>query len=117
MKSLFSRRHIAALCAVAALILLCLPALAGAGAPKAGASATCGVVTTLNGGKAEFVSTTKAKCRTGRRVAKRATGKRYSFLGFDCKLMKKGDFPGKLYGCGRVRNGQGQGIGFIYTGP
>lgn len=113
------RRHVAALCAFAAASALCLPALAGAGpsagpSPETRASAKCGTVTTLNGGKAEFVNTVKAKCRTGRRVAKRANGKRYSFLGFVCKPEKKDDLPGKLYGCGRYKDGRGQGIGFIY---
>ena len=114
--------HVAALCTVTALLLVCLPALAGAGSsaaagPEARASTKCGTVTTRNGGKAEFLNTVKARCRTGRCVARRANGKRYSFLRFDCKPEKKRNLPGKLYGCGRVRNGQGQGIGFIYTAP
>ena len=122
MRPLFLCPRIAALCALAAACALCLPALAGAGSGKrpaaeTRASAKCGTVTTRNGGKAEFVNTVKAKCRIGRRVAKRANGKRYTFLGFDCKPKKKRNLPGKLYGCGRFKNGEGQGIGFIYTAP
>ena len=120
MRPLFLRRHVAALCALAAACALSAPALAGAGqrpSAETRASAKCGTVTTRNGGKAEFVNTVKAKCRTGRRVAKRANGKRYTFLGFECKPKKKRNLPGKLYGCGRFKYGKGQGIGFIYTAP
>ncbi len=120
MRSLFHRRRVVTLCALAAGCWLCIPTLAGAGpgaSSEARASAKCGTVKTRNGGKAEFVNTVKAKCRTGRRVAKRADGKRYRFLGFDCKPKKKRNLPGKLYGCGRFKYGKGQGIGFIYTRP
>jgi hypothetical protein len=122
MKRPGSRRHVAALCGLAALFLFCLPALAGAGpsagsSPEARASAKCGTVKTRNGGRAQFVNTVKAICRTGRRVARRANGKRYRFLGFDCKPQKKRNLPGKLYGCGRFKDGRGQGIGFIYRAP
>ncbi len=123
MKRPFSRHHIAAaLCSVTALFMLSLPALAGAGSgasssPEARTSAKCGTVETRNGGRAEFVNTVKANCRLGRRVARRANGGRYRFLDFDCKATKKRNVPGKLYGCGRFKNGRGQGIGFIYRAP
>jgi hypothetical protein len=117
-----SRRHVTALCVAAAVFGLCLPGLAGAepgasSSPDARASLKCGTVKTRNGGRAEFVNTVKATCRIGRRVARRANGRRYRFLGFDCKPTKKRGVPGKLYGCGRFKNGQGQGIGFIYRAP
>lgn len=117
-KSRLSRHCLASLCVLAALTGFSLPAAAGTGsaAPEARASAKCRSVTTLNGGKAKYVNTVNARCKTGRRVAKRANGKRYTFLGFECK-PKKSQVPGKLYGCGRVKNGEGQGIGFIYTAP
>jgi hypothetical protein len=111
----FSRRHVAVLGALAVLLGLCLPAFAGAGpSPEARSSAKCGTAKTRNGGRAEFVNTVKANCRTARRVARRANGKRYRFLGFDCKPQRKRNLPGELYGCGRFKNGRGQGIGFIY---
>jgi hypothetical protein len=50
-------------------------------------------------------------------VARKANGKRYSALGFDCRPQKKRNLRGKLYGCGRYKDGRGQGIGFIYTRP
>jgi len=118
---LVSCRGLAAFCAVAVLSSLSLPSLAGAGSaeasPEARTSAKCDKVTTRNGGIAEFINTVKARCRVGRRVARRANGTRYQFLGFDCKLQKNDGLPGKLYGCGRAKNGQGQGVGFIYRAP
>ncbi len=122
MKPRLSRRHVAAVCSVTALFVLCLPALAGAGSgtgssPEAHAGAKCSSVTTRNGGKVKFLNTVKASCRTGRRVARRANGRSYRFLGFACRPEKKRNLVGKLYGCGRLKDGQGQGIGFIYMAP
>lgn len=109
-------RTVTLLCAAAAL-LLCVPMLAGAQSPGARASAKCGNVTTKNGGKAKFVQTVKARCVVGRRVARRANGRRYRVDGFNCKPRRQKGLGGKLYGCGRLKNGTGQGIGFIYTAP
>jgi len=116
-----------ALCAVAALLVFSVPALAsaagqgpassGAGDLEARAAGKCGTVKTRNGGKAQSVNTVRARCRVGRRVARRANGKRYRAFGFKCKLRPSEGLSGKLYGCGRFKNGRGQGIGFVYTGP
>ena len=113
--------------AAVAVALLCLPATSGAGAsnPSAGAAGparaavkNCGSVETRNGGRAAYIATVRAKCRTGRRVARRATGRRYRALGFSCKLSRRRPaIRGKLYSCGRLHNGVGQGIGFIYRAP
>jgi hypothetical protein len=121
------RRTHLALCAIAALLVLCVPALAGAagraptsasaGDLEARAAGKCGTVKTRNGGKAQSVNTVRARCRVGRRVARRANGKRYRAFGFKCKLRRSEGLSGKLYGCGRFKNGRGQGIGFVYTGP
>ena len=107
----------AVLCTAAALLLVSAPTLAGAGAPEARTTAKCGAVKTRNGGKARYVNTVRARCRTGRRVARKANGRRYSALGFDCRPQKKRNLRGKLYGCGRFKDGRGQGVGFIYTRP
>ena len=112
-----TRRLALALCAVTVLVASAVPALADSGAPQAQASAKCRSVTTFNGGKARYVNTVGVGCRIGRRVARRAKGVRYTAFGFDCKPRRSDGLPGKLYGCGRVRDGKGQGVGFIYTAP
>lgn len=112
-----TRRPALALCAVSALMASTVPALADSGAPQARAAAKCGTVTTFNGGKARYVNTVGVRCRIGRKVARRAKGKRYTAFGFDCKPRRSEGLSGKLYGCGRVKNGKGQGVGFIYSAP
>lgn len=113
-----SRRPIAVLSVLLALASLSVAALAVAeSGPAARTSAKCGSVKTRDGGRAEFVNTVRARCKTGRRVARKANGRRYRALGFRCKPKRKRNLSGKLYGCGRFKNGRGQGIGFIYTAP
>jgi len=111
------RTHRLALALAAALAASTVPAVADSGAPRATAAAKCGTVTTKNGGKARYVNTVGARCRVGRKVARRANGKRYNAFGFDCKPRPSKGLSGKLYGCGRVKNGKGQGVGFIYSAP
>jgi|Tabmets5t2r1_1033131.scaffolds.fasta_scaffold31164_2 hypothetical protein len=100
------------LLAVAAVLLV--PAGASA---EAGALRGCGEVNTRNGGKARTIQATGGtKCRTARRVARRATGRRFSALGFTCYKPTRvpGEFN-KLYGC--AKPGTSRGIGFFYRGP
>ena len=98
--------------------VLALPPAVAAG-PEATAARNCGTVKTRNGGRALYVSTSGRglRCRTARRVARRARGqRRYRYLGFRCKWRKKvsGD---PLYVCSRISRGRGQGIAFIYQKP
>ncbi len=110
-------RRTLALTAVAAI--LCVPAPAARG-PEAHASKRCKPIATGNGGKARFISTSGRglSCRTARRVAKRARGRRYTTRGFTCK--RNGPYrrsTGQLYGCNRLSKGRPQGIGFFYYRP
>jgi hypothetical protein len=89
---------------------------AGASA-EAVAFKDCGQVNTRNGGQARSIAATGGtKCRTARRVARRAKGRRFSALGYTCYRPTRvpGEFN-KLYGC--AKPGTGRGIGFFYKGP
>jgi hypothetical protein len=99
------------LLAVAAVLFV--PAGAGA---EAVAFKDCGQVNARNGGKARTIQATGGtKCRTARRVARRAKGRKYTAFGFECRPTRvPGEFN-KLYGC--ARPGTGKGIGFFYKGP
>jgi hypothetical protein len=111
---------------MAAVLAIAVLAISGAGvagadsSPSANAAKTCKNIRTNNGGSAQFINTTGKglSCKTARRVAKRAKGKRkYAALGFECTGRKqRGEFQ-RLYGCGRVHNGNAQGIGFFYAKP
>jgi hypothetical protein len=105
--------------ALAALALWVPAGAVGFGPPEARSavkSKRCRSVRTINGGKARFVVSIAASCRTARRVARRADGARYRALGFRCKPKKK-RVPGRVYGCGRLKKGRAQGVGFVYTRP
>jgi hypothetical protein len=97
---------------VAVVTVLLVPAGASA---EAAAAKRCGQVTAHNGGKARtIVATGGTKCRTARRVARRATGRRYSALGYKCfPTSVPGEFN-RLYGCAKSGGG---GVGFFYKGP
>jgi hypothetical protein len=111
---------------LAAVVVLAAIGIVGTGvagadsSPSAHAARSCKNITTTNGGSAQFINTTGKglTCRTARRVAKHAKGKRkYNWLGFSCTGKKQtGEFK-RLYGCGRVHNGNAQGIGFFYAAP
>jgi hypothetical protein len=104
------RITISLLAVVAALLV---PAGAGA---EAVAFKDCGQVNARNGGKARSIQATGGtKCRTARRVARRAKGRQFTAFGFECRPTRvPGEFN-KLYGC--ARPGTGKGIGFFYKGP
>ena len=104
----------------AALIALCAPvATARAGdsqGPTAQASLECGGVTTKNGGVADYINIIGAKmsCRTARKVAKSAKGKKYEASGYSCKKPKRSTVTGSLfYNCQKGKTG----IGFRYAKP
>jgi hypothetical protein len=111
---------------LAAVVAIAAVGIVGAGvagadsSPSAHAARSCKNIRTNNGGSAQFINTTGKglTCRTARRVAKRASGKRkYTALGFSCTGRRQtGEFS-RLYGCGRVHNGNAQGIGFFYAKP
>jgi hypothetical protein len=98
---------------LAALAVLFVPAAAGADTV---AFKDCGQVNTRNGGQARSIQATGGtKCRTARRVARRAKGRRFTAFRFECRPTRvPGEFN-KLYGC--ARPGTGKGIGFFYKGP
>ena len=98
---------------LAVVIALVVPSAASA---EAAALKDCGRVNANNGGKARSIQATGGtKCRTARRVARRAKGKKFSALGYECFPTRvPGEFN-KLYGC--ARPGTGKGIGFFYKGP
>lgn len=101
--------------ALAALTLALLCVFVAAGAAGEGPKPRdCGTVVTGNGGSARFVRAVRTPCRLARRVAKRANGRRYRALGFRCRPRRRPGVAGKVYGCGRVSNGRGQGVGFVY---
>ena len=102
-------------------IKLSVLALAAALVLPAGAEASalkdCGQVNARDGGKARSIQATGGtKCRTARRVARRAKGKKFEALGYVCYKPTRvpGEFN-KLYGC--AKPGTGRGIGFFYKGP
>jgi hypothetical protein len=99
---------------LALAIALVVPA--GASADAAAAFKDCGQVNARNGGKARSIQATGGtKCRTARRVARRAKGRRFSALGYECYPTRvPGEFN-KLYGC--AKPGTSRGIGFFYKGP
>lgn len=99
------------------LLVLLAVLLAPAGASAEAASfKDCGQVNANNGGKARSIQATGGtKCRTARRVARRAKGRRFSALGYKCFPTRvPGEFN-KLYGC--AKPGTGRGVGFFYKGP
>jgi hypothetical protein len=99
---------------LAVVALVFVPAGAGADAV---AFKDCGQVNTNNGGKARSIQATGGTpCRTARRVARRAKGRRYTALRYTCYKPTRvpGEFN-KLYGC--AKPGTGRGIGFFYKGP
>ena len=98
---------------LALAIALVVPAGASA---EAAALKDCGQVNARNGGKARSIQATGGtKCRTARRVARRAKGRRFSALGYKCFPTRvPGEFN-KLYGC--AKPGTRRGIGFFYKGP
>jgi hypothetical protein len=100
-----------ALLVVLAALLAPVSASAEVAAPK-----KCGQVNANNGGKARtIVATGRTKCRTARRVARRATGRRYTALTYKCfPTTVPGEFN-KLYGC--AKSGSRGGVGFFYKGP
>ena len=96
--------------AVALICLVAAPSATGADrAPTAQAAAKCGNVRTVNGGLAKFVFGNKVACITARRVARRARGKTYKFIGFTCKV------DARFYQC--FKPGTSKGIGFSYQRP
>jgi hypothetical protein len=101
----------------APLLALAIALLAPAGASaEAAALKDCGQVNANNGGKARSIQATGGtKCRTARRVARRAKGRRFSALGYQCFPTRvPGEFN-KLYGC--AKSGTSRGVGFFYRGP
>jgi hypothetical protein len=108
------RVHLALVAALAALLV---PATAtSAEAPTAHAARDCGQVNAHNGGKARSIQAISgASCRTARRVARRAKGRRFTALGYKCFPTRvPGEFN-KLYGCANSRTRGG--VGFFYKGP
>ena len=117
MKATTVRRALALACAAATL---CVPVTAsGASEPEAQTARKCRPATTLNGGRVNFINTSGRglTCRTARRVARRANGRRYKAFGFNCKPSGRATASGRLYGCGGVIGGRAQGIGFFYKRP
>jgi hypothetical protein len=108
------RFPLALVAALAGLLVLATPV----SAERVGAHAfkDCGQVNANNGGKARSIQATGGtKCRTARRVARRAKGRRFSALGYECFPTRvPGDFN-KLYGC--AKPGTSRGVGFFYRGP
>jgi hypothetical protein len=99
---------------LAVVAILLVPSGASA---EAAAFRDCGQVNTRNGGKARSIQATGGtKCRTARRVARRAKGRKFSALGYTCYRPTRvpGEFN-KLYGC--AKPGTSRGIGFFYRGP
>jgi hypothetical protein len=111
---------LAAVLAVSALAVGGAATAVADSSPSANAARSCKNIRTRNGGSAQFINTSGRglTCRTARRVARRARGKRvYRYLGFKCTGRKqRGEFS-RLYGCGRVHHGNAQGIGFFYARP
>jgi hypothetical protein len=109
------RVHIALVAALAALLV---PATATpAERRSAHAAKDCGQVGARNGGKARSIQAVGGtRCRTARRVARRATGRQFRALGFTCYRPTRvpGEFN-KLYGC--AKPGTSRGVGFFYKGP
>ena len=108
------RVHLTLLAALAALLVPATTAFAEP--PRAAAFKDCGQVNAGNGGKARSIQATGGtKCRTARRVARRAKGKKFSALGYQCFPTRvPGEFN-KLYGC--AKSGTSRGVGFFYKGP
>jgi len=113
-----SRRSSLALSvATVALVLPATGAEWAAGAqPQARASKACGAVKARNGGRARSIAATGGtSCGTARRVAARATGRRYRAFDYRCFPTKVSGEDNRLYGCSKA--GTGRGIGFFYRGP
>lgn len=81
----------------------------------AAAAKRCGNAMTSNGRRALYVAAVRVKCKLAKRVARKARGRGFRAFGFRCRLRKDKGLPGKLYGCGRTRAGEGQGVGFLYA--
>ena len=111
------RRSIALSAAAAALLV---PATGSPGAaadqPKAQAAKACGAVKARNGGRARSIAATGGtSCRTARKVARRARGRRYRAFGYRCFPTRVSGEYNRLYGCSKA--GTGRGIGFFYKRP
>jgi hypothetical protein len=88
---------------------LLVTAVFATAAPAAHASGKCGNVKTINGGTSKAVYANKVTCKTARRVAHRAKGRRFHAYGFTCKPVAG------LYSC--FKPGTSKGIGFSYHRP
>jgi len=110
-------RSIALPVATLALLLPVAGAELAAGAqPQARASKACGAVKARNGGRARSIAATGGtSCGTARRVAARATGRRYRAFDYRCFPTKVSGEYNRLYGCSKA--GTGRGIGFFYKRP
>ena len=83
--------------------------------PEAQASKACRAVQTHNGGRARSIVGRVTSCRTARRVAARARGRRYRALGYWCVPTKvSGDYD-RRYGCYKGRSGRS--VRFLYKRP
>ena len=111
----FTLRSLTVLIATGAL--LSAPPLVGAGDPEEPEAKKCGSIKTRNGGRAKWVRAIAVGCRTARRTARRASGRRYRAFRFECRPTRRRGIRGKVYGCGRAVRGRGQGIGFVYRAP
>jgi len=100
---------------LAVVVALLVPV--GAASADAASYKKCGEVNARNGGKARsIVATGRTTCRTARRVARRAKGRRFTTLGYKCFPQRvPGEFN-KLYGCAHL-GGTRRGVGFFYKGP
>ena len=104
--------------AVAASFALAVTAVPGAAAsadPVARAAVQCGSYTTTNGGEARFVNTYRVTCTRAKRVARRATGRRYTYDGFTCRPKQSEGISGLSYSCQTARRKRS--LGFIYRAP
>jgi len=89
---------------------------AAGGQPQARASKACGAVEARNGGRARSIAATGGtSCRAARKVAARATGRRFRAFDYRCFPTKVSGEYNRLYGCSKA--GTGRGIGFFYKRP
>jgi len=100
-----------------AVAALCIPAAATAGEPTAHQAAQCGTISTSNGGEARFLNTYRMTCRTARRIARKARGKKYMALDgkFTCTPKQSSGISGLSYFC--KNSGTTRSLGFIYRAP
>ncbi len=84
--------------------------------PEARSSKACGAIKARNGGRARSIAATGGtSCRTARKVARRARGRRYRAFGYRCVPTRVSGEYNRLYGCSKA--GTGRGIGFFYKRP